>query len=56
MQKKDLRGRAALIVRNFRSKRLRKALAVLLKGREKSAKKNGKAAKGRRRKLSRRRR
>ena len=56
MPKAELRTRAALIVNNFRSKKLKKLLAVLLEKRGSGTKKRGKTArgkKGRQRKLSR---
>ena len=48
MQKKELRGRAALIVNNYRSKKLGKLLAALLAKREKGAQANGRGANKRR--------
>jgi len=46
MRKNELEGRAALIVNNFRSKKLKKLLAVLIGKRGGGAKKKGKPAKG----------
>jgi len=56
MSRKELLGKAALVVNDYRSKKLKKLLAMLLEKRDSGAKKRGKTArngKGRQRKLGR---